>query len=235
VANGDDYDPYVEKALGDSKGPVVISAEKSPIKTPGLEPKDTSLENEHLFFNFAKVDAVARGLADELAKKDPQDKDSFQKNVNAFDDSLYTFADQLKLLGEKHPDLKVAQTESVGHYLAAYLGAVDVTPAGYRDAVAKEVDPSAADEVAMENLLKDKGANLLLSNPQDENKTLDILIAAAKQGGVPDISIGETPTDKENTYQVWVGGIVSQFTSALGGPALPSDYHHEGDNAKPNR
>lgn len=220
VANGADYDPYVGKALAGARGPVVVSADRAEIADHSLEPQDvdrSGLANGHLFFNFAVVDAVAAGLAEDLSKAAPQDKDVFQQNLAAFHQQLKGFADALGGLAKRRPALKAVQTESVGHYLLGYAGAADTTPRGYRDAVAKGVDPSLADQVEVTNLLKDKGADFLLYNNQDVNQSVNAIIAAAKDGDVPVVAIGETPTAQEDTYRAWLQGIVQSFVTGLGG------------------
>ncbi|MGL6236305.1 MAG: metal ABC transporter solute-binding protein, Zn/Mn family [Segniliparus sp.] len=228
VMGGLHYDSFMDKALAAANGPHVIKAESAKIVSKGLEPKGhAALDNQHLFFNFAVVDAVAGELADELGREDPARKDLYQQNLTAFHAQLHVFADQLQLLAEHHPGLRAIQTESVGQYLLHYLSATDVTPAGYRAAVANEADPALADQAAVVGLLGSHGADLVVDNPQNLNKSVGEVLGAAKAAGVPAVDVGETPAPGQKTYSGWLTEVVGEFIAALGGPALPPDYHHD--------
>ncbi|EFV13566.1 metal ABC transporter solute-binding protein, Zn/Mn family [Segniliparus rugosus] len=228
VLNGMGYDAFMDKALSDAGGARAIKAESAKIVSNGLVPKGRAeLDNPHLFFNFAVVDAVAGELADQLGREDSANKDFYQQNLKALHAQLHVFADQLQLLAERHPALRAVQTESVAQYLLYYLAAEDATPQGYRTAVANDSDPSLADQAAVVGLLGSRGADLVVDNPQNPNKSADAVLRAAKAAGVPTVGVGETPSPDQKTYGDWLANVVGGFTSALGGPALPPDYRHD--------
>jgi zinc/manganese transport system substrate-binding protein len=226
VMGGKGYDSFMDKALPSGGGPKVIKGESAKVVSPDLVPTGhAELDNPHVFFDFAVVDAVAEELADELGREDSGHRDLYRDNLQAFRAQLRGFAKQLQQLAQRRPGLRAVQTESVGQYLLDYLGASDVTPAGYRAAVANDSDPSLADQAAVVGLIGSRGADLVVDNPQDENKSVDELLAAAKSAGVPVVGVGETPLPEVASYSDWLRSIIGGFTAALGSPAQPDGAH----------
>ncbi|ADG96686.1 periplasmic solute binding protein [Segniliparus rotundus DSM 44985] len=226
VMGGKGYDSFMDKALPAGGGPKAIKGESATIVSPELRPKgNAALDNPHVFFDFAVVDAVAHELADELSREDSAHGDLYRHNLRTLRAQLQGFAEQLEELGRSHPGLRAVQTESVGQYLLDYLGASDVTPAGYRAAVANESDPALADQAAAVGLISSRGADLVVDNPQEENKSVNELLAAATSAGVPVVGVGETPPPQVASYSDWLRSILGGFTTALGSPAQPNGEH----------
>ena len=63
-------------------------------------------------------------------------------------------------------------------------GLVDIAPAGFTQAVEEGQSPAAADRAALQDILADRRAKVLIYNTQTEGSVPEQIRAAAEQAGV---------------------------------------------------
>jgi zinc/manganese transport system substrate-binding protein len=97
----------------------------------------------------------------------------------------------------------VAYTERVPGYLLADAGLHVVTPPGFAQAVEDGTDPSAADTLAMQQLLTHHDIDVLLYNVQTVTPVTTQIRALAAKNGIPVVGVSETLPAHAATYQQW--------------------------------
>jgi zinc/manganese transport system substrate-binding protein len=216
VENGGGYDTFMESLLSSgSDGVVVLNA----VDLSGLEktssPGADAEFNEHVWYDFAAVDAVGSALADALAAADPKGAADYRANYA-------TFSSRLAAVGAKVDSLKatvagtpVAITEPVPLYLFGALGLTNTTPPDFSEAV--EEDTDVAPDVLAETLrtLDGSSARLLAYNPQTATAQTERVRQEAEKAGVPVVDFTETLPDGKD-YVEWMDDNVGRVAQALG-------------------
>jgi zinc/manganese transport system substrate-binding protein len=194
VENGLRYDDFMDKLLTASPNPsrvVLNAADVMQISGPDANP--------HIWYDIAKIPAVASGIADQLGKLDPGDAATFTANAKTFNDSLAPINAAIANIKAKYPGAPVGYTERVPGYLVEAAGL------------------TLADNAAMDAALTDKKIKVLLYNGQVTSPATDTVKQLAQKSGVPIVGVTETlpPTDKD--FQDWQLRQVNEITTALGG------------------
>ncbi len=78
IENGNGYDDWMDKILAGSPN-------SSRLLLVGYTAATTHLpENEHVWYSFSNVAAIAQAITDDLKKLDPADASTFESNLQAF-------------------------------------------------------------------------------------------------------------------------------------------------------
>ena len=221
VVNGGGYDSWIYQAvsdqdnivsalpltdhgkLADDPDVVTIDAAKATAKK---DPKQvTNIEgNEHIWYDPAALDEVARSIADQI--------NELNTDANASTERVDSHVDRLRdKLKELPGDLSYAQTEPIADYIMKYTSGKDVTPEGYRKATISEGEPTAADLAAFTKAIKEDKVDLLIFNPQTETDTAGRIKSAAEDADVSIVEIGETPPDGKEFWTYY-----DEVTDSLG-------------------
>jgi zinc/manganese transport system substrate-binding protein len=212
IENALGYDDFMDKLLAASPNPsrVVLKA-ADVMQISGAE------ANPHIWYDIAKVPAVASGIADQLGKLDPGDAATFTANAKTFNDSLAPINTAIANIKAKYPGAPVGYTERVPGDLVEAAGLTLATPASFAQSIEDGNDPSPADNAAMDAALTDKKIKVLLFNGQVTSPATDAVKQLAQKSGVPVVGVTETlpPTDKD--FQDWQLRQINEITTALGG------------------
>ena len=212
VENGLGYDDFMDKLLAGSPNPsrVVLNA-ADVMQISGQD------ANPHIWYDIAKIPAVASGIADQLGKLDPADAATFSANAKTFNDSLAPINTAVANIKAKYPGAPVGYTERVPGYLVEAAGLTLATPASFAQSIEDGNDPSPADNAAIAAALTDKKIKVLLYNGQVTSSATDAVKQLAQKSGVPVVGVTETlpPTDKD--FQDWQLRQINELTTALGG------------------
>jgi len=212
IENGLSYDNFMDKLLTASPNPsrvILNAADVMQISGPDANP--------HIWYDIAKVPAVASGIADQLGKLDPGDAATFTANAKTFNDSLAPINTAIANIKAKYPGAPVGYTERVPGDLVEAAGLTLATPASFAQSIEDGNDPSPADNAAMDAALTDKKIKVLLFNGQVTSPATDAVKQLAQKSGVPVVGVTETlpPTDKD--FQDWQLRQINEITTALGG------------------
>ena len=212
IENGLSYDNFMDKLLTASPNPsrvILNAADVMQISGPDANP--------HIWYDIAKIPAVASGIADQLGKLDPGGAATFAANAKTFNDSLAPVNTAIANIKAKYPGAPVGYTERVPGYLVEAAGLTLATPASFAQSIEDGNDPSPADNAAMDAALTDKKIKVLLYNGQVTSPATDTVKHLAQKSGVPIVGVTETlpPTDKD--FQDWQLRQVNEITTALGG------------------
>jgi zinc/manganese transport system substrate-binding protein len=211
IANGVDYDPWMEKLLSANKAPgrkeIVVG------QLVGRKAGD----NPHLWYDPAYVKAAAKALVADLDAIDPAHKADYDKGEARFLDSLTPLDAKIADMRKKYAGTPVIASEPVFGYQARLIG-LEVHDEKFALAVMNNAEPSASEVAAFENDLKGHKVKAMLFNAQASEPAVARLAQMAKDNAIPVVGVSETePPD--STYQKWMLGQLDALDSALGGAA----------------
>lgn len=228
VFNGGHYDAYMEQAAETNDSAIVVNAaEIAGLDTGhghdhGEEGHDHEghdhghdHENEHLFYDLPVVAQVARAIADALEVKAPDTAPDFAEDAASFEARLNELRGRLADLHQRYRGTKVAQTEPLAGYLLQAAGLDDVAPTDFTAAVEEGQSPSAAARAAMEDLLRDGTARVLIYNAQAVDPVTESLLGVARQAGVPVVTMTESLPEGVDDYIDWQSAQIDALTAAL--------------------
>jgi len=207
IANGADYDPWMEKLLNASK-----AENRTEIVVADLVGKKSG-DNPHLWYDPANMKATAEKLAEELSKADPAHKADYDKNAKAFVASLKPLEAKMAEIKSHYAGQPVTASEPVFGYMAQALG-LDMHNEKFQTAVMNSTEPSPADVAAFEDDLKGHKVKVMLYNSQADDAAVKRLVGIAKDSHVPVVGVSETePAGK--TYEAWMLDQLTALNQAL--------------------
>jgi zinc/manganese transport system substrate-binding protein len=209
VQNGLDYDAWADQAVeAMSRAPAVIDAGDVVGLREGANP--------HLWYGPAYVDQVATAVTAELGRLRPAASAYFDERHAAWEVSLQPYEAAIARVKREAGRATYGATESVFAYMADALGLVDVTPAGYRNAVANESEPGPADVHAFLESIDGRRLDVLVNNTQTEGPAPEQLRAAAEHHRVPVVDVTETVAPGAAGFVDWQVGQLTALAEALG-------------------
>lgn len=211
IANGGGYDDFVDTMLSstDSKATVLDAVDIS-----GKKPAAGEELNEHVWYDFPTVAAVAARITDVLSSVAPEHASEFEANEKAFTGKLTVLEGTEASIKATSAGAGVAVTEPVPLYLLEACGLVNETPEEFSEAIEEGdgVPPTAlADTLA---LFGEKKVRLLAYNEQTTGVETEKVLDAARATGVPVVPVTETlPAGKD--YLTWMTENLSTVAGAL--------------------
>jgi zinc/manganese transport system substrate-binding protein len=207
IANGANYDPWMEKLLDATPRP-----ERVVITVSAIVGR-TASDNPHLWYDPATIPAVAKALAGLLGRADPAHQAEYEMRLQAFLASLLPLEQKIAELRGKYAGVPVTATEPVFSYMANAIG-LTLRNERFQMAVMNDTEPAARDLAAFEDDLNKDKVDVLLYNRQVSGRLADQLIDVARQANVP--VVGVTETEPVNTgYVEWMLGELKDLESAL--------------------
>ncbi len=225
IENGGGYDAFVDQllsSLDDSAQVVLTAVELSPL---GFEDDhdhdhddhdhdhDHAVFNEHVWYDFPTVAAVASGVGEALAELDPANADRYQQSTS-------NLLEELNALGERATALRppvelgVAVTEPVALYLLEAVGLHNVTPPAFSAAIEGGSEVSAATLNETLRLFADGDASVLVYNDQTTSPETETLKAEAQKAGAPIVAVTEL-VPAGHDYVSWMHSILDELETAM--------------------
>jgi zinc/manganese transport system substrate-binding protein len=227
IENGGGYDPFIDTLLEASGSKaVVISASE----TSGLMPEKGAAEkeaegdehdhahverfNEHVWYNFHAMEALAGAIAADLGALDPDNAATFTANAEAFAADLAPLEATAEQLRARVEGSVVAVTEPVALYLIAEVGLDNRTPEAFTEAIEEggDVPPSALNDTL--DLIQSGAVVLLGYNSQTASVETERVREAAEAAGIPIVEFTETLPDGQD-YVSWMTANLEAIAAAL--------------------
>ena len=211
VYNGADYDPWMEKLLGASKGngrTIIVAAQLTGKK---------SGDNPHLWYDPATMPTVAKAVSAYLVQADPAHKTDYDARLQAFLASVKPIDDKVAALRSHYKGVPVTATEPVFGYMSDAIG-LDMHNARFQLATMNDTEPSASDIAQFEKDLRERRVHVLIYNSQATGALTKRMLKIAHDAHGPSISVTETlPSGK--TFQTWMTSQLDSLAAALQGQA----------------
>jgi len=210
IANGANYDPWMEKLLAATPraGRVVITAADLTGRKAG--------DNPHLWYDPKTMPAVATAIAEALSKADAAHASEYAARLKTTLATLERIAARVAQLKAKHAGSAVTATEPVFGPMAEALG-LTMRNQRFQLAMMNDTEPSARDLAAFERDLRERAVKVLIYNSQVSEKLTERLRDIAIKSKVPVVGVAET-MPANTIFQDWVLGELDAIDKALSGP-----------------
>ena len=211
IANGADYDPWMEKLVNAAPHPgrVLIDVAKLVGKKSG--------DNPHLWYEPSTMPAAAKALADAFSKADPAHAGDYAARLAAFTASLKPMNDKIATIRAKFAGAAVTASEPVFGYMASALG-LKMRNEKFQLSIMNDTEPSARDVAAFEQDLKGHKVKVMFFNKQASDKAVERLVSLARKSRIPVVGVTET-APPGLSYQDWMLGELNDTERALAGPS----------------
>ena len=211
IANGADYDPWMDKLIGVAPRPgrVVIDVARLVGKKAG--------DNPHLWYEPATMPAAAKAMAEAFGAADPAHKADYDARLKTFVDSLKPLNDKIAAIRAKFAGASVTASEPVFGYMATSLG-LKMRNERFQLSIMNDTEPAARDVAAFEQDLKDHKVRVMFFNKQASDKAVERLVNLARKSRIPVVGVTETAPAGLN-YQDWMLGELNDTEKALAGPS----------------
>ena len=211
IYNGADYDPWMAKLLtvATRPGRTVIVAADLVHRQAG--------DNPHLWYDPSTMPAVAKSIADALAKIDPAHAADYQARLAAFLAALKPIDEKVEAIRKKYAGVPVTASEPVFGYMAAALG-FKMRNEKFQIAIMNDTEPSARDVAAFERDLKEHKVRVMFYNKQASDKIVQHLVELARASSVPVVGVTEL-VPPGMTFQQWMLSELNDTAKALGRPS----------------
>jgi zinc/manganese transport system substrate-binding protein len=211
VLNGAGYDPWAEKLLEAAPRP-----KRTAITVADLVNRKAG-DNPHLWYDPPTAPALAKAVADALARADPAHAAEFASRLDKFLTSLVPIQEKIAAIRAKYAGAPVTATEPVFGYMAAALG-LDMRNERFQLSVMNDTEPSARDVAAFEDDLRARKVKVLFFNKQVADKLTRRLLDIARASHVNVVGISESEPSGM-TFQDWMRSQLEATEKALTGPS----------------
>ncbi|RQH09976.1 metal ABC transporter solute-binding protein, Zn/Mn family [Paraburkholderia dinghuensis] len=216
VYSGADYDPWMTKLLGATKGSQ--GSPRAIIVAADLVGKKAG-DNPHLWYDPRTMPAVARAVSAALAAADPAHKSVYDANLAAFLVSLKPLDAKVAAMRTRYHGVPVTATEPVFGYMSDALG-LDMRNLRFQLATMNDTEASASDIAAFERDLRERRVRVLIYNSQATEALTRRMLVLAKDSKVPAVSVTETQPAGV-TFQQWMMAQLDALDRALAASAKP--------------
>lgn len=207
IYNGAGYDPWMEKLVSAS------SAESRTAIVAATLTGRKAEDNPHLWYDPATLPAVAKALAGELVRRDPENTADYKANLTKFTLSMEKIGEEIANVRKAYGGTEVTATEPVFGYMAEALG-FKMLNEKFQTAVMNDAEPTPKQVIAFEKSLKDGSAKILFYNSQVTDQATERLLGIARENKVSVIGVTETMPAGQ-TIQTWFAGQIGAVEKAL--------------------
>lgn len=199
IENGAGYDPWVDKLLAadSSSSRIVLNVGKLVGVSAGGNP--------HLWYSPADVQRVIRELT----------ADYRALHVTASHIDMHPYDAEITSIRSRFAGVKVGASESIFTPLAQALGLELPTPASFMKAISEGADPTARDLTTIGKQISKGQIKVWIYNSQNATPDVQRLTSAAHAKQIPVVTITETLTPENATFQSWQVAQLKRLTQAL--------------------
>jgi zinc/manganese transport system substrate-binding protein len=210
VDNGGGYDDFMDTLISatDSAATVLTAVDAA-----GLDPAAEGF-NEHVWYDLAAVSELAGEVADALGAIDPAGAAGYAARADALTQGIAGLVEQEEQARAATQGVGVLVTEPVPGHLLDALGAQDLTPAEFSEAVEEGDDVAPAVLQQTLDLLTSGRVQALVYNEQTSGPQTQQVLDAARAAGVAVVPVTETLPAGED-YLSWMGGTLDSVVGAL--------------------
>jgi zinc/manganese transport system substrate-binding protein len=210
IRNGGGYDDFMNTLLSaDDSGATVLTA----VEVSGLD-ADAEGFNEHVWYDLPAMSELTGQVADALSEIDPDGADGYAANAAELERGIEALVAQEQAARATTEGVGVAVTEPVPGHLLDALGAQDLTPAEFSEAIEEGGDVAPAVLRQTLDLFSTGQVRALVYNEQTSGPETEQVLDAARAAGVAVVPVTETLPEGED-YLSWMGENLDAVVAAL--------------------
>lgn len=170
--------------------------------------------NEHVWYDLGTAQHLVAALAEVLGELDTDNAETYSANALAFHQSVDALLNRAHEFEHEFGHLHVVLTEPAPQYLIELVGAHNITPQSFTNAVEAGFDIPPAALLEVLRLVESGEADLVAWNEQTSGPQLERVADGARAAGVPVISVTETlPAGTD--YLSWMESNLDAIEDAL--------------------
>lgn len=169
--------------------------------------------NEHVWYRPQTMKKLAYYLAKKYAKLDSKHKQYYYRNAKKYVSSLTAIDQQIEKCRQLAQKQKVDVSEPVFDYALENLG-YQINDRHFEKAIEDGNDPSPKDIQQLQQDIQEHRIAFFVNNKQSQSKTIDNLVALAKENHVPVLNVTESQPNGK-TYRQWMLGQYRQLYRIL--------------------
>ena len=198
IVNGVGYDPWASKlvAANPVSGRIVLTVgDLVGVETGG---------NPHRWYSPADVNRVVNAITADYSKLDPKDAAYFRARRTSFlTKGLAEYNRVIATIRRRFGGTRVGASESIFAPLAQALGLRLITPSSFLDAISEGAEPTAADKTTIDRQIAKREIRVWVFNSQNSTPDVARLTTEARTRQIPVVSITETLSPANATFQQW--------------------------------
>ena len=210
IVTGIGYDQWATKLLEASP-----SSERTVLDVGellGLESGD----NPHQWYSPAAVQRVIDRIAADYERAEPRHAAYFAARRRRFEAvGLARYRRLIAAIRERYAGAPIGASESIVEPLARALGLRLLTPRGFMDAIAEGTEPTPSDKAAADRQIARRQIAVWIYNSQNATPDVRRLDDAAAAAGIPIVTVTETPTPENASFQSWMARQLEDLQAAL--------------------
>jgi zinc/manganese transport system substrate-binding protein len=171
--------------------------------------------NPHLWYNPTYVNRTVAWMYDNLTSIEPALTPYFTAEYGNLTANLTSLYSEVGVIEAKFGGTVVASTESIFVYLANATGLDLISPPAFMEAVAEGNDPPDQSVVTFQCQLESGHVKVLVFNAQTVTPITTSMKTIAQAHNVSVMSVTETIVPPGDSFEVWMGGELSQLYVSL--------------------
>ena len=210
ILNGIGYDPWTPKLL--SANP---SSSRKVLEIGSLLGVQQG-GNPHRWYSPDDVQKVINQITSDYKQLDAQDAAYFDQQRTSYESTgLRQYNSLVQQIKQKYSGTPVGASESIFTPLAESLGLKLLTPESFLDAISEGSDPTAQDKSTADQQIKNKLIKIFVYNSQNATPDVKNLVNEAKSANIPIVTITETLSPANATFQDWQSKQLQALADAL--------------------
>jgi zinc/manganese transport system substrate-binding protein len=210
IENGGGYDDFMDALLSATDAhPQLLNA----VQVSGRN-TDTAGFNEHVWYDLPAMSALTGRVADALTAVDPAGADAYAANAGRLEQGIDALVAREQAARATTAGAGVAITEAVPGYLLDAVGARDLTPPQFSEAIEEGGDVAPAVLKQTLTLFSAGRVRALVYNEQASGPETEQVLAAARNAAIAVVPVTETLPDGQD-YLSWMGDNLDAVVAAL--------------------
>jgi zinc/manganese transport system substrate-binding protein len=210
IVTGIGYDRWATKLLEASPSSARTVLDAGDLL--GLESGD----NPHQWYSPSSVQRVIDRIAADYSRADPRHAAYFAARRKRFETlGLARYRRLIAAIRERYAGTPIGASESIVEPLARALGLRLLTPRGFMDAIAEGTEPTPSDKAAADRQIARRQIAVWIYNSQNATPDVRRLDDAAGAAGIPIVTVTETPTPENASFQSWMTRQLETLRAAL--------------------
>jgi zinc/manganese transport system substrate-binding protein len=210
VVNGIGYDQWATAAARAHPSSSRVLVDVGSLVGPGAG------GNPHQAYSRTSVGLVVDAVTRALQRADPPDRQYFSTRRARFEMSgLGPLRALESAIRQKYAGEPIGASSAVAEPLASSLDLKLVTPLSFVNAIATGNTPSPADLATMNEQISDHRIRVYLDDVQHSTPEVVAEVRAAEKADVPVVTLTETLSPKDATFQAWQVQQLTALRTAL--------------------
>jgi zinc/manganese transport system substrate-binding protein len=173
--------------------------------------------NPHQWYSQASVQKVIQRITADLATIDPSHRADYERNRHTLETKgLAAYSALIDQIKRRYSGTPIGASESIVTPWAETLGLKLLTPASFVDAISEGNEPAATDKATVDEQIRDHKIAVFVFNSQNSTPDVQRLVDAAHRERIPVVTVTETPTPENTTFEAWQVRQLRALRAALG-------------------